>query len=333
MTEHGFKASCLSVQVFRLNDGRWEPIPSRDSITPRPDCREWPDRLPHDVTFDLEALDIENTRSVRVEILDSEHNQRRTTRLDPRRLGCWARLTFPVLFVKHRGDGVDKERDIQGVVHDLLNEALDLVLAGTGRRLRVDTYNGSIPDVTFVRHPLTEEEIQQCNGLICGTHDDIFDVFDIGDSEGKIYLLFFDHDIQDASSSFNRSASAERGGPDEPGRSARLPLYSNTFLSFISPRTIAHEMFHTLGAVPDCATHPEPGGHVCDGRPDLMSYCARGDEIDPGNDDYYGHDIPGCWDTEDSPLWLDPPPATPMASRTRVSFPPPPGDSFLCKTQ
>lgn len=105
MTEHGVKASCLSVQVFRLKDGHWEPIPSGDSITPRPDCREWPDRLPHDVTFDLEALGIENTRSVRVEILDSEHNQRRTTRLDPRRLGCRARLTFPVLFVKHRGAG------------------------------------------------------------------------------------------------------------------------------------------------------------------------------------------------------------------------------------
>ncbi len=74
--------------------------------------------------------------------------------------------------------------------------------------------------------------------------------------------------------------------------------------------TAAHELLHTLGAVPTGAPHmcPEPDdGHVCDNLIDLMF--PFGDEtpitglaLDSGRDDYYGH--VGAWrDVQDSP-WL-----------------------------
>ena len=73
--------------------------------------------------------------------------------------------------------------------------------------------------------------------------------------------------------------------------------------------TAAHELVHTLGAVPAGAPHAcfETGGHVCDRVDDLM-YPSIEDTsleavvLDPGRDDYYGH--PGSWfDLQDS-FWL-----------------------------
>ena len=76
---------------------------------------------------------------------------------------------------------------------------------------------------------------------------------------------------------------------------------------------MAHELFHALGAVMECAANYDSNGnHVNDDPADLM-YSGIGARrvgvtaIDVGTDDYYGHGIPGCWDTQDSPLWVDPP--------------------------
>ncbi len=59
----------------------------------------------------------------------------------------------------------------------------------------------------------------------------------------------------------------------------------------------AHELLHTLGAVPRGAPHrcPDPqGGHTCDAASDLMHPLLDGSPLDaklldPGRDDYYGH--------------------------------------------
>ena len=72
----------------------------------------------------------------------------------------------------------------------------------------------------------------------------------------------------------------------------------------------AHELIHTLGAVPDGAPHdcPAPnGGHTCDDTRDILFPFSNGSPLadlilDPGRDDYYGHS--GTWaDAQDSP-WL-----------------------------
>jgi hypothetical protein len=72
----------------------------------------------------------------------------------------------------------------------------------------------------------------------------------------------------------------------------------------------AHELVHTLGAVPSGAPHecsPPDDGHTCDDARDLMYPYSDGTPLsglvlDPGRDDYYGH--AGAWpDVQDSP-WL-----------------------------
>lgn len=73
--------------------------------------------------------------------------------------------------------------------------------------------------------------------------------------------------------------------------------------------TIAHEILHGLGAVPECAPNGHDG-HVEDDPDDIMR--ARGVygadpstiTLDSGRDDYLDHGIPGCHDILDSPLWL-----------------------------
>lgn len=72
----------------------------------------------------------------------------------------------------------------------------------------------------------------------------------------------------------------------------------------------AHELVHTLGAVPRGAPHrcPDPqGGHTCDSVSDLMYPFLDGSPLetkllDPGRDDYYGHSA-GFIDTQDA-AWL-----------------------------
>jgi hypothetical protein len=77
-----------------------------------------------------------------------------------------------------------------------------------------------------------------------------------------------------------------------------------------SNTTAAHELLHTLGAVPQGAPHACPApdvGHACDNPLDIMF--SFGDDtplsglaLDSGRDDYYGHSSP--WpDVQDSP-WL-----------------------------
>jgi hypothetical protein len=77
-----------------------------------------------------------------------------------------------------------------------------------------------------------------------------------------------------------------------------------------SSEIAAHELLHTMGAVPRQAPNdcPAPNdGHVCDSDRDLMYPVTDGTPLagltlDVGRDDYYGH--AGSWlDTQDSP-WL-----------------------------
>ena len=72
----------------------------------------------------------------------------------------------------------------------------------------------------------------------------------------------------------------------------------------------AHELLHTLGAVPRAAPNrcPDPNGaHTCDSTADLMhpfldTSPLEAKLLDPGRDDYYGHS--GAFtDSQDSP-WL-----------------------------
>jgi hypothetical protein len=99
------------------------------------------------------------------------------------------------------------------------------------------------------------------------------------------------------------------GGSHEDGYGYAI-VYVRACAGVPSSSTAAHELLHTLGAVPAGAPHdcPQPNdGHVCDDSYDLMF--PFGDEtpigdlsLDTGRDDYYAHAGPHL-DIQDSP-WL-----------------------------
>jgi len=71
----------------------------------------------------------------------------------------------------------------------------------------------------------------------------------------------------------------------------------------------AHELTHSLGALPPGAPHacPTDDGHPCDNETDILfsgggPCCLFARQLDYGHDDYYAHGG-SWWDTQDSP-WL-----------------------------
>ena len=69
---------------------------------------------------------------------------------------------------------------------------------------------------------------------------------------------------------------------------------------------MVHEVFHVLGAVPECASNRAPLAHVSDDPSDIM-YARRnqgaGSVLDWGRDDYYGHGNSDCLDIAESVVW------------------------------
>lgn len=66
-----------------------------------------------------------------------------------------------------------------------------------------------------------------------------------------------------------------------------------------------HELAHLLGAVESCAPNHVEGGHVDDSDTDLMwvQTLVTAPRLDVGNDDYYRHANPDCFDSDDNVHW------------------------------
>jgi hypothetical protein len=116
------------------------------------------------------------------------------------------------------------------------------------------------------------------------------------------YVVYYDGTISE-------QGLCGQGGSDTTGFGVAVVFTRSC--SGIAPSVIAaHELLHTLGAVPVGAPHdcpPPNNGHTCDTKSDIMypfvSPVPLSSEIlDPGRDDYYGHS--GSWpDVQDS-HWL-----------------------------
>ena len=116
------------------------------------------------------------------------------------------------------------------------------------------------------------------------------------------YIVYFDGPVSDTN-------LCGQGGSDPSGFGVAV-VYVRSCSGIAPSLVAAHELLHTLGAVPDAAPHncpPPNDGHVCDSSSDIMYPFASpvplsGMILDVGRDDYYGHS--GSWlDVQDS-AWL-----------------------------
>lgn len=175
-----------------------------------------------------------------------------------------------------------------------------------------------------------------------------FDQFirDIGfDTSHKIYFVYYDGLVELSRGDLTCGVAIR--GPDNWGVTGVLYLrgYSADLAGLTCPgptktenyadwleQVMLHEIFHVLGAAPDCAPNTI-GAHVLDSSLDLMSESfnprtsAQSSLLDLNNDDYFNHEIPGCPDLADS-VFLDPlpdfqqePPAWRLASSHRTFNP------------
>jgi hypothetical protein len=116
------------------------------------------------------------------------------------------------------------------------------------------------------------------------------------------YVVYYDGAISE-------QGLCGQGGSDTTGFGVAV-VFTRSCSGIATSVVAAHELLHTLGAVPVGAPHdcpPPNNGHTCDTKSDIMypfvSPVPLSSEIlDPGRDDYYGHS--GSWpDVQDS-RWL-----------------------------
>ena len=127
------------------------------------------------------------------------------------------------------------------------------------------------------------------------------------DSPFTKYLVYYDGPTADTN--VCGQGGTVQGGTGSAGFGVAV-VYLRACTGVSTAAVGAHEVLHTLGAVPRGAPHDcpnESNGHTCDNQSDVM-YPSIGGEplssklLDPGRDDYYGH--AGGWtDTQDS-AWL-----------------------------
>jgi hypothetical protein len=122
------------------------------------------------------------------------------------------------------------------------------------------------------------------------------------DSRFTKYLVYFDGPVAEEN-------VCGQGGSDSSGFGIAV-VFVQACSGVSTAAVAAHEVLHTLGAVPFGAPHecpPPDESHTCDDANDLL-YPVLGTDplssksLDPGNDDYYGHGA-GFLDVQDSP-WL-----------------------------
>lgn len=232
-------------------------------------------------------------------------------------------------------DGTDYQRDLDGKI-DVTVDTVNEWFAGQsgGSKFRFDTYQGEL-DITFVQIGMTSRQVIDASVSQYGGKYWIRDILEAElvktrlFQPGKIYVSMFEI-------TSHPGTCADAAHPDDlMGRMAGL--YTSAILddgydcaseSFGAGNSytdmgVIHEIVHTLGFAASCGANPtsaENFSHTGDDNADLMWAPDAGSTLywdsdnmtlDPGNDDYYDHDIPNCPDLADS-AFLEPLPADPQ---------------------
>lgn len=216
-------------------------------------------------------------------------------------------------------DGTDRALDTDGTLANSVGSFENWLAAQSGgTRVRLDTTGGA-PDITFYRLPRADATIA---GFGVYVRDEVqADLIAAGFNQPhKLYAVYYD-------GTSDTSCGAGAWPPELVGEAAMLylrglptgpvPCLDNPFAP--SPDatpgylefSMLHEIFHTIGAVAECAPNQVLRGHVRDGNNDLM-YAGplpwQPDTLDNGRDDYWGHSNSGCLDASKS-VFMDPLPA------------------------
>lgn len=182
-------------------------------------------------------------------------------------------------------DGTDEGLDTSGYGYGIVDYAQRLLWNQVGFTLRFDTYQRQA-DVSFLRLPESEASLAARGNMIHPRVEEL--VRGAGFNKPQtIYLV-----VYGASSTIACGYGA--WPPRLPGNVALV------FKACALSRSPVHEIFHVLGAVPECAAHDTGEGHATDDPSDLMFVNGdRGKTIDGGRDDYFNPDggpIAGCLD-------------------------------------
>lgn len=211
-------------------------------------------------------------------------------------------------------DGVDRAFDTNGRIATSIESVQRWFESEGGHRLRVDTFEGDL-DVAFLRLAATTAEVAALASPLDALRPaSIAAGFT---ASNKTYLMFYE------GSQPGVCGSAYRPGT-QAGVYLQTPYCHELGMSLDEPSwidfTVIHEIFHNLGASPDCAPHKSYSGHVGDDPRDLMY---AGSEprplprsLDVDRADYWGHERPDCLDVARSPF-LDPLPVPSTVAATR----------------
>jgi hypothetical protein len=208
-------------------------------------------------------------------------------------------------------DGMDQSFDLDGTISGAVQWARNWFVGQTGgRRIRFDTFQGAA-DITFLRTNRTDAEYVSMGVRI--REGIAADLVAAGFTDAtKIYSVFFGG----GSPRFGSIPCAQGSRPgnmsgvylacllERPDIQALVPVHG---LSKILGMGAIHEVFHNLGAVPDCAPHQVDAGHSSDDARDIMVSSLSGQLaafresgfvplLDAGRDDYYAHANRGCLD-------------------------------------
>lgn len=218
-------------------------------------------------------------------------------------------------------DGVDQQLDTNDTLIKTVNAWNEWLAQQTnGIRLRLDTYGGQL-DIAFVRLSSTDAQLASQGLYIRDAIERELSQLGFKNPK-KLYAVYY-------GGTANETCGGAPLPPDLVGRVDALYLNGqfadpnipdcnqNPFGAVGSPGylefSMLHEIFHSLGAVPQCAPHYTQNGHTSDTPRDLM-YAGnqpwQPQVLDEGHDDYYGHNNPNCLDVANS-AFLDPLPANP----------------------
>lgn len=201
-------------------------------------------------------------------------------------------------------DGTDHQYDTNGVLESVLWKSQDwLASKAHGLSLRIDTYQGE-PDIGFLKLKRTSADITQAGTGGVNLIQQELHAAGLSSNPNKILLAFYDGTQGSHPNQPGLLCGAGHWPPKTPGNTATANLDPRcgfnpnsedfSYLDLVIP----HEIFHTIGAVPESAPTYDGNAHTTDAadmmyakqQPTLQQ--VENLQVDPAKDDYWSMVIP-----------------------------------------